>query len=88
MKFNHFWPSNDGVKWSRKNIFEIPSCGRPFLLIHFTSQKGVFLHQMTNSVSKMAIFPHGGISKKFYVMYTEMVNETLSQKFHPYFILC
>jgi hypothetical protein len=33
---------------------------------------------MTNSVTKMAIFPHGGISKKFYVMYTDMVNETLS----------
>ena len=20
----HFWPKNDGEKWSRKNIFEIP----------------------------------------------------------------
>jgi hypothetical protein len=57
MKFSHFWPKNDVEKWSRKNMFEIHSC--PFLLIHFTSQKGGFLHQMTNSVTKMAIFLHG-----------------------------
>ena len=24
MKFYHFWPKNDGEKWSRKNYFEIP----------------------------------------------------------------
>ena len=24
VKFQHFWPKNDGEKWSRKNIFEIP----------------------------------------------------------------
>ena len=62
MKFSHFWPKNDVEKWCRKNIFEIPSCH--FLLIHFTYQKGGCLHQMTNSVTKMAIFPQGGISKK------------------------
>ena len=32
-----FWPKNDGEKWSRKNIFEIPTCGRFFFIIHFTS---------------------------------------------------
>ena len=26
-KYN-FWPKNDGEKWSRKNIFEIPPCRR------------------------------------------------------------
>ena len=71
MKVNHFWPKNDGKKWSRKNIFEIPSCRSPFLLIHFTSRKGGFLHQMTNSVTKMAIFPHGGISKKLLGTYMD-----------------
>ena len=30
VKFYHFWPKNDDEKWSRKNIFEIPSCGNPF----------------------------------------------------------
>ena len=29
-----FWPKNDGEKWSRKNIFEIPPSH--FLIIHFT----------------------------------------------------
>ena len=24
----NFWPKNDGEKWSKKNIFEIPPCGR------------------------------------------------------------
>ena len=33
--FYHFWPKNDGEKWSRKNIFEIPSCASHFLLINF-----------------------------------------------------
>ena len=28
----HFWPKNDGEKWSRKNIFEIPPCAHHFLL--------------------------------------------------------
>ena len=32
MKFHHFWPKNDGEKWSRKNIFEIPPCTHHFLL--------------------------------------------------------
>ena len=26
----NFCPKNDGEKWSRKNIFEIPSCGKLF----------------------------------------------------------
>ena len=25
-----FFPKYDGEKWSRKNIFEIPPCARPF----------------------------------------------------------
>ena len=37
--------------------------------------------------NKIALFAHGGISKKFFVVYMYMVNETLSQKFHPYSIL-
>ena len=55
---------NDGEKWSRKNIFEIPSWGSHFLLIHFTSYKGGLFYKITNSVTKMTIFQHGGISKK------------------------
>jgi hypothetical protein len=30
-KYN-FWPKNDGEKWSRKYIFEIPPCTQHFLL--------------------------------------------------------
>ena len=65
----HNLTQNDGKKWSRKNIFEIPSWH--FLLIHFTYQKGGCLHQMTNSVTKMAIFPHGGISTKLFLVYED-----------------
>ena len=35
-KIKKNWPKNDGEKWSRKTIFEIPPCGSHFLLIHFT----------------------------------------------------
>ena len=31
IKNYNFWPKNDGEKWSRKNIFEIPPCGSHFL---------------------------------------------------------
>jgi hypothetical protein len=30
VKFYHFWPKNDGEKWSRKNIFEISPCTSHF----------------------------------------------------------
>ena len=35
-----------------------------FLVSHFTSYKGGFLHKITNSLTKMTNFVHGGISKK------------------------
>ena len=37
-KWNYyFWPKNDGDKWSRKNICDIPPCAKPFsdLQIYF-----------------------------------------------------
>jgi hypothetical protein len=33
VKFYHFWPKNDGEKWSRKNIFEIPPCAHHVIFI-------------------------------------------------------
>ena len=29
----NFWPKNDGEKWSRKNYFEIPPCGKMVIFI-------------------------------------------------------
>ena len=43
--------------------------------------------RVTNSVTQMNIFAHGGISKKSFVVHVDMIDESLSQKFHPYFIL-
>ena len=43
--------------------------------------------RVTNSVTKMTIFAHGGISKKSFVVHVDMINESLSQKFLPYSIL-
>jgi hypothetical protein len=45
-------PKNDGEKWSRKNIFEIPPCAKPFsdLLIYLI--KGGFLPQITKFSNK------------------------------------
>ena len=42
-------------------------------------------HRVTSSVIKMAIFAHGGISIKLFVLYLHIINE--SYKFHPYSIL-
>ena len=33
VKFYHFWPKNDGEKWSGKNIFEIPPCAQYVIFI-------------------------------------------------------
>jgi hypothetical protein len=44
-------------------------------------------HRATNSVIKMTFFAHGGISKKSFVVHVDMINENLSQNFHPYSIL-
>ena len=41
-----FWPDNDGEKWPRKNIFEIPPCGKSFLL---NSSIGSFLPKTTDN---------------------------------------
>jgi hypothetical protein len=48
-----FWPKNDGESGLEKNHFEISPCGSHFLPVHFTSQKGGLLHEITNSVRKM-----------------------------------
>ena len=42
VKFYHFWPKNDGEKWSRKNIFEIPPCAKLFFLLHRNAQNCKF----------------------------------------------
>ena len=43
----YFWPKNDGEKWPRKNIFEIPPCARPFFrppdLLHKSEDLGLKL---------------------------------------------
>ena len=44
-------------------------------------------HRITNSVTKMTFFAHGGISIKLFVVYLRIINECLSYKFHPYSIL-
>ena len=47
----HFWPKNDGEKWSRNNIFEIPPFTSQFLINDFSL--GGVLNKSTNSVIKM-----------------------------------
>ena len=34
VKYWHFWPKNDGEKWSRKNTFEIPTCAHHAIFIN------------------------------------------------------
>ena len=33
MEKYHFWPKNDGEKWSRKIYFEISPCGKMVIFI-------------------------------------------------------
>ena len=52
----------------------------PIFLTHsFTSKKGGFLHKMTNSVTKITLFPYEGISIKTFCGFGHMIlNGTLS----------
>ena len=64
VKFEQLCPKHDGVKWLRKNIFEIPPCAKPFSdpWIYFIDRR--LFHKIANSVTKMALFANEGISKK------------------------
>ena len=42
--------------------------------------------RVTNSVTKMTIFAHGGISIKLFIVNLHITNECLSYKFYPYSI--
>ena len=75
-----YGPENDDEKWSRKNYFEIPPCAKPFFGKSFLL-KGGFLHQIANSVIKMTVFAHGGISIKLFVVCLHMINECLAKNF-------
>ena len=59
---------NDGEKWYRKNIFEIPPCAKPFMenLFYFV-ERWIFA-KTANSVIEMTSFAHGGIKKKLWCM--------------------
>ena len=83
----NIWPKNDGEKWFRKNIFEIPPYAKQSLLIFrllIYLINGKFFAQ---SYRFCNMFVHEEISKKFFVLYMHTINETLSQKLHPYSIL-
>ena len=47
----------------------------------------VVLRKITNSVTKMTNFPHGGISKIFFLLYVLDLIDLLEQKFCPDSIL-
>ena len=49
----------------------------------FNSFYLVVLRKITNSVTKMTNFPHGGISKIFFLSYVLDLIDLLEQKFCP-----
>ena len=49
----------------------------------FNSFYLVVLRKITNSVTKMTNFPHGGISKIFFLPYVLDLIDLLEQKFYP-----
>jgi hypothetical protein len=53
---------------------------RKYFLLH---RKVDFSTKQQNQYTKIAFFANGGISNKIFVVDVEMINETLSQKFHP-----
>ena len=63
MKFYHFWPKNDGEKWSRKNVFEIPPCAHYVISIteFILLIKIPPLYEVNSFNRKWQA--HGGISK-------------------------
>ena len=64
VKIYHFWPKNDDAKGSRKIFLKFLHAQTHFQTLLFTPEKEGFGTKMTNSVTKMTFFKHGGISKK------------------------
>ena len=73
----YFWPKNDGGKWSRKNILEIPPCY--FLLLHKSAQNHKFSNKnnhllawkdfkiiFSRPLSTIIFWPNGKISPTFH----------------------
>ena len=52
----HFWPKNDGGKWSRKIYFEIPPCGKIIIFITEFVILGTFM-KYRKVVSRMEEIP-------------------------------
>ena len=84
VKFQHFWPENEGEKWYRKNIFEIAPCTCNFLLNEFISQKGAIYIKSTNLVMKMTWRNFKNIFSR--PLFTIIFRPEML-KFHPYSIL-
>jgi hypothetical protein len=67
VKFYHFWPKNDGEKWSRKNIFEIPPFAHHVIFItEFVLLIKIPPFYEVNSFNRKCQ-AHGGISKIFFL---------------------
>jgi hypothetical protein len=67
VKVDHFWPKNDGEKWSRKNIFEIPPCAHHVIFItEFVLLIKIPPFYEVNSFNRKCQ-AHGGISKIFFL---------------------
>ena len=75
-----FWPKKYGEKWSRKNIFLNSSMRKPFFS---NSLYLVVFRKITNSVTKITIFPHGGKSKICFLPYEQDLIHLLEQKLCP-----
>ena len=74
-----------GLKLMVKSCLEINIL--KFLHAQNNFLKFITVPKIPNSVIKMTLSAHGGISIKLFVIYVHIINETLSQKYHPYSIL-
>jgi hypothetical protein len=67
MKFEHFWPTNDDEKCSRKNIFEISPCAHHVIFIteFVLLIKNPPFYEVNSFNRKWGA--HGGIPKIFFL---------------------
>ena len=72
-----------------KNIFEISPCVKPFLGLKrsFLDKREDLCPELQIQSQNWPCLHMEGFQKNLFVVYLYMVNETLSQKLHPYSIL-
>ena len=87
-KFHYFWPKNDSEKCLEKLFLKFLHAQSIVWFKDLLHKKGGFWTQTTNSETNWpSLLMEWFQKKKIFMVYVDVIYESLSQKFNPYSIL-